>query len=260
MLEGIEPSIALTGGPWYTDNELDTEFIQNLTEACYKFISDISFPKGRNVSAGALYPISNPPKYPSAESIRNSLRKARLTETDLTVEHVEMLLNVLILDGKIEKIPSFGAALWNSDAIGNDGSGEDEDHKRFKKRKYRSDESKDGKVSKKKRRKDDTSEESDSSEDNSSRKKSTRKRSKSEYESDSEQEQAKKTKNKKRKKTTPIPKAPPVTTRAGRKVRREREKEKEDLGTRTRTRTRKLIFERTASPGLQKAPKLYSMT
>ena len=120
MLEGIEPSITLTGGPWYTDNELDTEFIQNLTEACYKFISDIvrrflylrtiyitftqSFPKGRSVSAGALYPISNPPKYPSAESIRNSLRKARLTETDLTVEHVEMLLNVLILDGKIEKV------------------------------------------------------------------------------------------------------------------------------------------------------------
>ena len=53
---------------------------------------------------GALYPISNPPKYPTAESIRNSLRKARLTETDLTVEHVEMLLNVLILDGKIEKV------------------------------------------------------------------------------------------------------------------------------------------------------------
>ena len=41
MLEGLEPSIALTGGPWYTDNELDTEFIQNLTEACYKFISDL---------------------------------------------------------------------------------------------------------------------------------------------------------------------------------------------------------------------------
>ena len=60
-----------------------------------------SFPKSRN---GALYPISNPPKYPSAENIRNSLRKARLTETDLSVEHVEMLLNVLILDGKIEKV------------------------------------------------------------------------------------------------------------------------------------------------------------
>ena len=41
MLEGLEPSISLTGGPWYTDNELDTEFIHNLTEACYKLICDI---------------------------------------------------------------------------------------------------------------------------------------------------------------------------------------------------------------------------
>lgn len=41
MLESLEPSIALTGGPWYTDNELDTEFIQHLMEACLKFIRDL---------------------------------------------------------------------------------------------------------------------------------------------------------------------------------------------------------------------------
>lgn len=41
MLEGLDPSVALTGGPWYTDNELDTEFIQHLTEACLKFIRDL---------------------------------------------------------------------------------------------------------------------------------------------------------------------------------------------------------------------------
>jgi hypothetical protein len=40
MFEGLEPSISLTGGPWYTDNELDTEFIQHLTEVCYKFVRD----------------------------------------------------------------------------------------------------------------------------------------------------------------------------------------------------------------------------
>jgi DNA-directed RNA polymerase III subunit RPC6 len=40
MLSGLDPSVALTGGPWYTDNELDTEFIQHLTEACLKFIRD----------------------------------------------------------------------------------------------------------------------------------------------------------------------------------------------------------------------------
>lgn len=53
---------------------------------------------------GTLYGISNSPEYPTAQHIRNTLRKARLTETDLTVEHVEMLLNVLILDGEIEKV------------------------------------------------------------------------------------------------------------------------------------------------------------
>lgn len=41
MLDSLEPSIALTGGPWYTDNELDTEFIQHLSDACLKFIRDL---------------------------------------------------------------------------------------------------------------------------------------------------------------------------------------------------------------------------
>lgn len=44
--------------------------------------------------------------YPTAQHIRNSLKKARLTETELSVEHVEMLLNVLVLDGKIERVGS----------------------------------------------------------------------------------------------------------------------------------------------------------
>jgi hypothetical protein len=51
-----------------------------------------------------LYPPSNAPAYPTAEQIRNTLKKARLTDTELTVEHVEMVLNVLVLDGKIERV------------------------------------------------------------------------------------------------------------------------------------------------------------
>jgi len=136
MLEGIEPSISLTGGPWYTDNELDSEFIQHLTQACYKLICDISFPKRRGGSEEVLYPISNAPQYPTADVIRHSLRKARLTETELSVEHVEMLLNVLILDGKIEKLPAFGTALWDPDAIG-DGSDDEKSSRKKRKKKRR---------------------------------------------------------------------------------------------------------------------------
>lgn len=38
MLEGITPSIELTGGPWYTDNDLDTELIEAVAKMCYRFV------------------------------------------------------------------------------------------------------------------------------------------------------------------------------------------------------------------------------
>ncbi|KAF8164979.1 RNA polymerase Rpc34 subunit-domain-containing protein [Crassisporium funariophilum] len=200
MLEGIEPSIALTGGPWYTDNELDTEFIQNLTEACYKFISDVTFPKRRGGAELTLYPISNAPQYPSAENIRYSLRKARLTETDLTVEHVEMLLKVLVLDGKIEKLPSFGTALWNPDVIGDDGS--DDGKKSRKKRKNRDDESDDNdevRTQRKRKKRAMSDDKSDTSGDDSGRRKK-RKRDKGKYDSESDSELERKRKGKKKQK------------------------------------------------------------
>jgi DNA-directed RNA polymerase III subunit RPC6 len=39
--------------------------------------------------------------------VHNTLRQARLTETELSVEHVEMLLDVLVLDGEVEKVRRF---------------------------------------------------------------------------------------------------------------------------------------------------------
>ncbi|KAG2073840.1 hypothetical protein BDR04DRAFT_1126991 [Suillus decipiens] len=40
MLAHLEPSVELTGGPWYTDNELDTEFIKLLSTARLHYIRD----------------------------------------------------------------------------------------------------------------------------------------------------------------------------------------------------------------------------
>ncbi|KAF8897294.1 RNA polymerase Rpc34 [Infundibulicybe gibba] len=206
MLDNLEPSIALTGGPWYTDNELDTEFIQHLTDACLKFIRDLSFPKRRSHGKdGVLFPISNSPQYPTAEHIRNSLRQARLTETDLSVEHVEMLLNVLVLDGEIEKLPAFGGALWDSSAIDN-GEFPDEQERRSKKKRRRysdSDESGDHKLNKKKRKKKkhmSEDESSDSEDEQSQKKRKKRRRAKDESDSESDSDEDLKTKKKKKKK------------------------------------------------------------
>jgi len=138
MLEGIEPSVALTGGPWYTESELDTVFIETITKACLKFIRDVSFPKPRKeVKDGALFPMSNAPRYPTAAQVHNTLRQARLTETELSVEHVEMLLEVLVLDGEVEKLPAFGASLWDSGVLDDGDSGAEDDGESRKKRKRR---------------------------------------------------------------------------------------------------------------------------
>lgn len=127
MLAHLEPSSAITGGPWYTDNELDTEFIKMLMNLCLKFIAERvrslfrlalidffiltlaqSFPKSET-DQNLLYPISAAPSYPTAQQIQAFLSKSRITETQLSVEHVEMLLNVLIIDGEIERV-----TCWNS--------------------------------------------------------------------------------------------------------------------------------------------------
>lgn len=40
MLAGLTPSVELTGGPWFTDNELDTDFVDVLKKCAYKYLQD----------------------------------------------------------------------------------------------------------------------------------------------------------------------------------------------------------------------------
>ncbi|KAI1790131.1 RNA polymerase Rpc34 subunit-domain-containing protein [Ganoderma leucocontextum] len=119
MLAHLEPSVELTGGPWYTDKELDTEFIKLLSDVCLKIVRDRNFPKavqGEDTSVRRLYPLAHS-SYPTAPQILELIRKSRVTETELTVHHAEMLLEVLILDGRIEKIPAFNIPepAWDED-------------------------------------------------------------------------------------------------------------------------------------------------
>ncbi|KAJ7068071.1 RNA polymerase Rpc34 subunit-domain-containing protein [Mycena amicta] len=199
MLEGVEPSVALTGGPWYTENELDTDFIHSISQACLKFIRDVSFPKHKSQD-GALFPISNAPQYPTATQIHKTLRQARLTETDLSVEHIEILLDVLVLDGEIEKLPAFGASLWDSSAVSDGDSDADDRESRKKKKRRRSpssDEDEAPAKSKNKKKRADTDSDED---DSSSRKRSKQKRKKaddSDLGSDSDAAPKKTKKNKK---------------------------------------------------------------
>ncbi|KAI0646594.1 RNA polymerase Rpc34 subunit-domain-containing protein [Trametes meyenii] len=127
MLENLQPALALTGGPWYTDKELDTEFIKLLSDVCLKFIREKSFPRvkgGRDDRGKRLYPLSYA-SYATSQQVLAFLQNSKVTETVLTVEHVEMLLNVLVLDGKIEKLPAFRIPI-PSNGDSTDGESADE--------------------------------------------------------------------------------------------------------------------------------------
>jgi len=209
MMAHLEPSVEITGGPWYTDNELDIEFIRMLSSACLQYIRDRTLPKG---SLGAppserkLFPHSNHPPYPNAAQILSFLQKSRITDTQLGLEHVEMLLNVLVYDGLIERLPAFGGGLFG-DALGkSDEESSDEEELSFKKRSRKNkskhndeedspDEEK--KRSKKKRRRQSPSSEVESS-PQPKKKSKKRNRHSSDEESDSETDR-RKHKKKKRK-------------------------------------------------------------
>ncbi|KAL1939461.1 hypothetical protein VTO73DRAFT_10017 [Trametes versicolor] len=209
MLAHLEPSVEMTGGPWYTDNELDTEFIKLLCSACLRFIRDKSAPKqkgGDSESSNLLYPISASPSYPTAQQLLAFLSKSRITETQLSVEHVEMLLNVLVLDGDVERVPAFGAAMWDTseDRTG-DASDDDRERSRRRKRKSRDeDDSPKRKRKRSKRSRSSSGSDSDSdseSEDEREKRKRRKKRKSRDDSSASESEDEKERRKRKKKRS-----------------------------------------------------------
>ncbi|OBZ77458.1 putative DNA-directed RNA polymerase III subunit rpc6 [Grifola frondosa] len=163
MLSSFQPSVSLTGGAWYTDNELDTEFIKLVSSACLQFIRNqvcqcISFIAWSAVqlefdpqtfpkhlpghTQPLLYPLGNAPRYLTARDVQAFLEQSQISKTELSLEDVEMLLHVLVIDGQIEKLSSFGAIMWDPSAL-DDGDelepAEQSAHRRKEKRKYTSD-------------------------------------------------------------------------------------------------------------------------
>lgn len=268
MLEGVDPSIALTGGPWYTDNELDVAFINTLSRACLKIVRDLSFPRhSTGDKQGALFPVGSQPDYPTAQKIRSALQRVHLTDTDLSEEHVESLLNVLILDGEIERIPVGISAPRHDDA-----ESSEEEMERSNKKRKRKIESDSERPSKKKRKKaavssEDSDSESDS-EDERRRKKRKRSRSKSKskkVESDAEDEDdppKRKSKKSRKRQLSDSDASDSEHERASKKTKKKKsrrsrssdssgsETESEDEERRQRQQKRKRKIDRSPSPDL----------
>lgn len=122
MLYNLQPSIEVTGGPWFTDSELDTEFIDSLTTVIWRFTASKTFPaafqapqKGVNILQ-CSFPNTHT-GYVTLSLIQEFITANNITNIDLAAGDIRALCDVLVFDDKLEPIlhaPDMFKATWQS--------------------------------------------------------------------------------------------------------------------------------------------------
>lgn len=134
MLYHLTPSIEVTGGPWFTDSELDTEFINSLLVVIWRFVASKSYPKAfkkdgfPNGVKQYSYNSDHKLELPNLQDISEFIVKSGVTPVELSLSDIKSLCDVLEYDEKLESISEeFYKAPWQSilEAGGGKISGED---------------------------------------------------------------------------------------------------------------------------------------
>lgn len=109
MLYHLEPSAEVTGGPWFTDSEMDSDFIDGLLFAVWKYVCDKSFPISDDSNMDpsteqASYP-ANSSAYPTVTDIHDFIESIEIVQQDtrLGVSDIRHLCEVLVYDDLLER-------------------------------------------------------------------------------------------------------------------------------------------------------------
>ncbi|GAA5857889.1 hypothetical protein JCM8547_006018 [Rhodosporidiobolus lusitaniae] len=113
MAAGVTPSVELTGGPWFTDNELDTELVDQLKKIALSYLRTKSIPSSIQISNATgtgtqkfrpIYPVSATPFLPTVQDVLDYIISLEVAVVELLPEHVEALLDLMVYDGDVEKV------------------------------------------------------------------------------------------------------------------------------------------------------------
>ncbi|XP_076638032.1 RNA polymerase III subunit F isoform X3 [Colletes latitarsis] len=88
MLYNLEPDTSVTGGAWYQDQDFEAEFVDVLNQQCYRFLEK----KREQMNSCKGGPIA-----------ARNVTFASSKEVKLSVEDLEMILDTLVYDGKVER-------------------------------------------------------------------------------------------------------------------------------------------------------------
>jgi hypothetical protein len=86
MLYDVVPAKEITGGPWYTEQEFDHEFVEELCNFIVQF-----------VRAQGMTDLN---------SINSRVRISGISKVELSLEELELVLQTLVYDGRLEEVGS----------------------------------------------------------------------------------------------------------------------------------------------------------
>ncbi|CAK7356911.1 unnamed protein product [Dovyalis caffra] len=98
MATEFQPAKELTGGSWYVEGSLDTEFIKILRKFCVDFIAEL--------------------KVATLEKVTDLIRRNGVFAVDVTQQQVEEIVRTLVLDNEIMEVKSNGMGEFASVPIG----------------------------------------------------------------------------------------------------------------------------------------------
>ncbi|KAL6938126.1 hypothetical protein ACO0RG_004665 [Hanseniaspora osmophila] len=112
MLYNLQPSIEVTGGPWFTDGELDDEFISHLLTVIWRYVGQRTFPDGFNnfndvdfmTGKGETLYTKSVNNYASSYEILEFINGANISKVDLSPLDIESLCDVLYYDNRLCKV------------------------------------------------------------------------------------------------------------------------------------------------------------
>ncbi len=102
MLFELTPDPTITGGAWYSDNEFEAEFVRVLNEQCARLFDE------RLEESREKYPhdpfLQRTHSLISSTEVASFINEMGIATVSLTVGDIELILDTLIYDRKIEKI------------------------------------------------------------------------------------------------------------------------------------------------------------
>ncbi|XP_054707430.1 DNA-directed RNA polymerase III subunit RPC6-like [Uloborus diversus] len=99
MLFDLEPSHSITGGTFYSGQEFESEFVDVLSEQCYRYLL-----QNKTVAEKLTDPISQRnASFKSSKDICTYINGLKISKVQLSVQDIETVLEALIYDAKLEK-------------------------------------------------------------------------------------------------------------------------------------------------------------